>query len=199
MYTYRTMTKAEREEALAFRDYIGVPLHEPPHQLRENSLYLITAACFEHAPLMANTERRIAFERELLEGLLAIPDTRIFAWAIMPNHYHVLAHIDLCQFRPLIGRLHNRTSTRWNREDGTPGRRGWFRFTDRGIRGERHYWATVNYIHQNPMKHNYTPAAADWRCSSIHLYLDRYGEEGQRIQPSVSNARLWQKMGLVMR
>ena len=56
----------------------------------------------------------------------------------------------------------------------------WYRFTDRLIRNERHYYTTLNYIHYNPTKHGYVRRPLDWICSSVHRYLDRFGIEWLR-------------------
>lgn len=95
------------------------------------------------------------------------------SWVILPNHYHLLLSTDLEQFRARIGRLHNGKSTQWNREDGSPGRRVWFRFSDRHIRSEGDYYASLNYIYANPVKHGYAEEAALWPWSSVHKYLEQ--------------------------
>src|SRR5262249_32145759 len=78
--------------------------------------------------------------------------------------------------RPL-GRVHGRTSRGINQRDGTAGRRVWYRFSDRQIRSEAHYYATLNYIHYNPVKHGLVPEAVLWAASSVHWYLDQMGDE----------------------
>jgi len=195
MYAYRQMTKPEREAALAYRRLVGFPLHEPPHFHQENTIYLLTAANYEHRPVMADENRRKDFEHEFLQGMASLCGTKVFAWVILPNHYHVLARVDLAEFRSWVGRLHNRTSTRWNRQDGTPGRRVWYRFADRGIRSERHFWAAANYIHGNPVKHGHVSRPDEWRCSSIHLYIEEHGPDVmsqlERKYPVLDFGRGW--------
>ena len=53
----------------------------------------------------------------------------------------------------------------------------WYRFQDRQIRGERHYFASLNYIHANPVKHGCVAKATEWPHSSFHEYLAKYGRE----------------------
>lgn len=52
------------------------------------------------------------------------------------------------------------------------GRKVWFRYADRKIRSERHHWATINYIHINPVKHKYVASVYDWKWSSLFDYLE---------------------------
>lgn len=177
MYDYRRMSEAERLELLQYRSLSGLPLHEPPHIERENQLYLLTAANYLHRSIMSDPGRRTMIQHEVLNGIKGIGDTRIFAWCFLPNHYHVLVEVELSKFREWVKHLNNWTSREWNLEDGTPGRKAWYRFSDRGIRSERHFWATVNYIHVNPVKHGYAQYINDWQWSSVHQYLAKLGYE----------------------
>ncbi|MFQ5652783.1 MAG: transposase [bacterium] len=102
---------------------------------------------------------------------------KIVAWVVLPNHYHLVADVDLALFGPWTGRLHNGKSTQWNREDNSLGRKVWYRCSDRKIRGEGHYYASLNYLHFNPVKHKYVEEAGDWPWSSLHTYLETVGRE----------------------
>jgi putative transposase len=44
-----------------------------------------------------------------------------------------------------------------------------------GIKSHRHFWASVNYIHHNPVKHGYINKWQDWPWSSAAEFLDRVG------------------------
>jgi len=101
----------------------------------------------------------------------------VWGWVILPNHYHLLIETDLRAFRTWVGHLHNGKSTQWNREDATPGRKVWHRFMDRAIRNERHFHASLNYVHANPVKHGYADDASQWPWSSLHEYLDNVGRD----------------------
>src|SRR5262245_12281069 len=93
MYRWRHMTPEEREEALRFRQHERLPWHGPPHYENADGLYLLTAACFEHAPVIGVSAARMTeFEAELL-GTVGAHASRIFAWVVLPNHYHVLARV----------------------------------------------------------------------------------------------------------
>ncbi len=45
------------------------------------------------------------------------------------------------------------------------------------MRSERHFWATVNYVHNNPIKHGYVDGWQDWPFSNAAQYLDQVGRE----------------------
>jgi putative transposase len=117
------------------------------------------------------------FSEALVLGLKADLGVDVHAWVVLPNHYHLLVQIDLEVFRPRIARIHNGKSTQWNREDGTPGRKVWYRFSDRSIRSQRHYYASLNHIHANPVKHAHVARADEWPWSSLPRYLEKLGRE----------------------
>ena len=177
MYAYRRMTSEERKQVLAQRKKRRLSWHAPPHYGGETNIFLITAACFEHRPLLASPERLEDFCNALINGVSKYLGRSVIAWVVQPNHYHILVRSDLDLLRPWIGRLHNGKSTQWNREDGLPKRKVWYRFADRRMRSDDHYYATLNYIHANPVKHGYVQKALDWPWSSLHDYLETFGRE----------------------
>jgi putative transposase len=112
MYDWRKMTAAEREQALAIRKAKRHPWHGPPHRPSDTtSLYLISAACYEHQPIIGfSFERMVDFESNLLDAL-TLNQEQVFAWCILPNHYHAL--IDSANILATIhgiGHLHGQTS-----------------------------------------------------------------------------------------
>ena len=175
MYEYRGMTEAKRAKVLANRKLHLHPWHAPPHFEQTRGVYIVSAACYEHRPLMATKMRRTEWETNIIDRLPENID--IHAWVVLPNHYHLLIEGDLAVFAHRIARLHNGFATRWNLEDKTPGRKVWHRFSDRLIRSEKHYYASLNYIHANPVKHGHAATADAWKWSSLPLYMDTIGRE----------------------
>jgi putative transposase len=57
-----------------------------------------------------------------------------------------------------------------------------FRAVERAMRSDRHFWATVNYIHHNPVHHGYVERWTDWPWSSASKYLEQTSPtEAKRI------------------
>jgi putative transposase len=73
--------------------------------------------------------------------------------------------------------VHSRVAAAMNFQQGEKGRKVWYRYSDRLIRSERHHWASVNYVHYNPVKHGYVKKATDWPWVSVHEYLEAHGRE----------------------
>lgn len=91
---------------------------------------------------------------------------------------------DLRETISALGKLHGRTSHAWNGEDSMRGRKVWSPPADRLIRNEAHFWATMNYIHHNPIKHGHAQKWHDWPFSSAIQFLEMTGKE--------ESARIWQ-------
>ena len=182
-YEYRKLTSREREEIVRYRCEHGYPLHAPPHPFRKAGFYLITAANFEHAPVMVSPERRTEFEVLLLEAMKNI-QVDVIAWAVLLNHYHILVDVEsLDSVSAALEYLHGKTSRLWNLEDNlTEKRRVWYKFSDRLMRSEKQLNQTFNYIHYNPIKHGYTDDINEWPWSSFKLFEDQLGRDWLREQ-----------------
>ncbi len=109
-YTYRRLTPSERTEVIEERRVRGIPLHSPPHSYDEAGCFLITAACYGHAPIMDLPERRTSLEVCLLSALRASSVT-VYGWVVLSNHYHVLVEsVPLALVSVVIKRVHGATS-----------------------------------------------------------------------------------------
>lgn len=172
-YQWRRLTSKEHRELMKFRKERSFPWHSPPHfSDSSTSRFHVTAACFEHRPHIGHTPQRLdEFTNHLVE-LIESSAHQMFAWCVLPNHYHVLVETShLKGLLKSIGRLHGRMSYMWNGEDQTRGRTVFFRSADRAMRSDRHFWATLNYVHHNPVHHGYVEHWTDWPWSSAREFL----------------------------
>ena len=177
MYDYRRLSREAQQSLVDERRLNGAPLHNVAHRVNANSLYLLTATNFDHQAILNTAARRDEFADKLLSRFVALPESELFGWCLLPNHYHLLARVGLDSFATMIQRLHNGTATQWNREDNTPGRRVWFSYCERDIRSERHFWVALNYVHANAVKHRYVKNAFDWPWSSVHDFAAQHGKD----------------------
>lgn len=178
MYLWRKLDERQREQLLAFRRFNDRPWHSPPHVESQNGRYLLSAACYEHCHIVGSHPKRMAdFSRRLL-GTLETGCEAVYAWCVLPNHYHALVLArKLPDLLNSIGRLHGRTSFEWNGEDNKRGRKVWFNCAETGMKSERHFWATLNYVHHNPVHHRYVRQWQDWPFSSGEGFLAQCGRE----------------------
>lgn len=173
------MTPDERRSALAERQAKRFPRHSPPHlQFDGAPTFIITAACYEHKHIIGSDTARLAETEKALISLAEIAGALLYAWCILPNHYHLLMRAyEVAMLRREIGRFHGRSARRWNLEDDQVGRKVWFNFFDRPMRSERHFWASMNYVHNNAVHHGYVEKWQDWPYSSAASFLDSCGRE----------------------
>jgi putative transposase len=177
MYVWRKLTPEQREEVLLFRKQQHRPWHGPPILFRQGQFHL-SSACYEHAAHIGRDPARMAAFSEQLLGVFDQKRNILMAWCLLPNHYHLLVETkDLKKLKKKLGQLHGKTSREWNLEEETPNRTVWHRCADRGIRSERHYWATINYIHNNPVHHGYVRLWSDWPYSSAGDFIEQVGRK----------------------
>ena len=171
------LTPEKRRELVSERKKRGFPWHGPPHFDDQEQFHIVTAACYQHREILDSHERLCWFESELIDHLKK-SEISCAAWVVLPNHYHVLVKTsDVNLFSHNQGLLHGRTSKVMNSEDNTLGRKIWYRCQDRAMRSERHYFTSINYIHNNPVKHRLVKKWGDWACSSFHWYLANKGRD----------------------
>ena len=127
---------------------------------------------FEHRPYIGHSPARLeAFTHELL-ALFEAHVGQTWAWCVLPNHYHALVETpDILSLLRALGRFHGRTSHAWNGQDQSRGRKVFFRAMERALRSDRHFWATLNYVHHNPVHHGYVQRWPDWPWSSAPEFL----------------------------
>ena len=130
--------------------------HAPPHRLSESGVYFVTARAREQKHLLHTTERRDWFEQMLFD---AAHDAgwQLEAWAVLSNHYHLVAHsppVGASTLAPMLQKLHSLATKRLNAEDGNPGRtRLWQNYRETHLTYPHSYLARLNYVHQNPRHH----------------------------------------------
>jgi putative transposase len=179
MYTWRKLTKEQGEQILASRQKNQRPWHRPPHFDSDGlQSFHLSAACYEHVPIIGSSLQRIEeFESQLI-GTLSTGDNLLHAWCVLPNHWHALIQTEgLKAVTKSIGQLHGRVSFSWNGEDGSRGRKCWHGCSDRRIRSSRHFYVAQNYIHHNPVKHGLIETSEEWPFSSAADYMEKIGRE----------------------
>ena len=99
---------------------------------------------------------------------------KIIAWVILSNHYHALlrspsdAEKSIDKF---VGSNHKFTARKWNAEDSQTGRSIWWNYFDTCIRDRHEFFAKLNYIHWNPVKHGLVKRPEDYAFSSYGNFM----------------------------
>jgi putative transposase len=191
MYDWREMTEKERDQVLEMRKERHLPWHSLPHWEQEGEhRYLISAACYEHAPVIGKSPERLTECEAKVWQICQEFCAEISAWCILPNHYHVLIRSErISELLFELGQFHGRSAFAWNREDGRRGRKVWCNCLERRIRSERHFWASLNYVHHNPVHHGCATCWQEWPWSSAAEFVRQVGRD-QAIE-------IWKKYPLL--
>jgi len=135
---------------------------------------MVTAGTYRKTPFFRSDERLKALHGGLLKYARKY-GWRLEAWAVFPNHYHFVGHSpedaeedDGAKSLSLfLNHLHGRSSAWVNAEDGTQGRKVWHNFWETRLTYEKSYFARLNYVHQNAVKHGVVAVANAYQwCSA---------------------------------
>ena len=142
--------------------------HAPIHRLSEKGTYIVTASTANKEHFFRGKEYLDLLETHLFT-LAKNYGVLLEAWAIFSNHYHIVAHMTNAgdSLRNMIAELHSNSATDINRMDGVAGRNIWFNYWDTQLTYEGSYFARLNYVHHNPVKHGLVPRANEYPwCSA---------------------------------
>ena len=98
----------------------------------------------------------------------------IRAWAIFPNHYHLIlftySHSE--PLKSFITHFHSLSARNLNAMTNNPGRKVWFQYRDTQLTYKNSYLARLNYVMQNPVRHKIVAYAEDYRWCSAKWFKD---------------------------
>jgi len=173
------MTEAERKYALDLRKARSLPWHSPPHlNFAGLHQYLISASCYEHAHVIGKDPQRMTDCESTLLGICKPLAADLYAWCVLPNHYHIPLRTEhIKELLEQLGEFHGSSSYEWNGQDSKRGRKVWYNCFERFMKSERHFFATLNYVHHNPVHHGYVKLWQDWPWSSAREFLEKTGHE----------------------
>ena len=133
---------------------------------------MITAGTYRKAHLLNSRVKLDMVHRLLLEGM-SEAGWRLHAWAILSNHYHVIASSPTNPetLRHVTSKLHTLSAKELNRLDGQRGRKVWFQYFDSQITFTNSYLPRLKYVHQNPVHHGVIDRAEDYPWCSAGWFV----------------------------
>jgi putative transposase len=148
-------------------------LHTPPHLFRPHSIYMVTGGILKKRNLLDTDGKKENFFIALIEWSRKLA-WELEAWAILPNHYHIIARApeNACNLRSMIQSVHSISSKHLNQQDNTPGRRVWYNYWDTCITYKSSYMARLNYVHLNAVKHGLVDRAEDYPYCSYSWFIN---------------------------
>jgi putative transposase len=155
--------------------------HAPKHYFVPNTLYMVTAATL-HKRRLFNSYEKLKILEEALFDSAQMYGWELHAWALFPNHYHVVLRSPQngISLKRLIQRLHSRTALAINTLDKTPTRRVWYEYWDTCLTYEKSYLARLNYVNNNPVRHGLVSQAEDYPFCSAAWFKAHAPAELQR-------------------
>jgi putative transposase len=155
----------------------------------------LTFSCHHRWPLL-NKDRSREWVIESLDLARAKYDVELWAYVIMPEHVHALLYprrdvYDMAKVLQTIKQSVARRATNYLRANAPewlerlkvtrPGGRVEYRFWeqgggyDRNIFSAKAAWASIHYLHDNPVRRGLVDAATDWTWSSARWYAGLEG------------------------
>ncbi|MEX0774346.1 MAG: transposase [Phycisphaeraceae bacterium] len=110
-----------------------------------------------------------AFEKVLAQSVQRM-GTRLLAYCLMPNHFHLVVWPrgdgELSQFMRLLTVTHTQ---RWHAHHHTSGTGPLYqgRFKSFPVQADEHYLALCRYVERNALRANLVERAQDWRWGSL--------------------------------
>jgi putative transposase len=159
-----------------FKRYI----HAPAHYFESHATYIVTAGTLKKEHLINSDQKKECVLTNLRQEIEKYK-WELLAWVILINHYHILlkASDHASSLAQLIRNVHTFSARELNKLDRCPGRRVWWNYWDTCITNERSYYARLNYIHWNPVRHGVVTRPEQYRFSS---YRDYYNLDDNRMR-----------------
>lgn len=156
--------------------------HTPPHLYRAGTAYFITASTYGRARLLDNPAKE-----KLFSSLLKSCDKHGWTledWVILDNHYHLMvtAPSSAHSLPRFIADYHRFTALfiKKNNPAAVSLPKIFSNYWDTCITFENSYYARLNYIFYNPVKHGYVENAEEYpwgslyfRCRNDRVYIER--------------------------
>lgn len=151
--------------------------NRPPHIFLDNTYYFITVRTVDKICYFDDL-----FKKNILVNIFQNAEKRFNytfqAWVILDNHYHIMVKTkigkDLSRF---MGMINTNSSRELNEYDSKKSRKIWWNYWDKCMRGRKDFWTHVNYIHHNPVKHEYVKEMTDYHFSSYNQYFKKFGQD----------------------
>ncbi len=141
--------------------------HAPLHVFKAGEIYFVSAGTYQRKKFFDTSEKLSQLKNVFLQTLKEF-HFEPFAYCLLPNHYHLIFGFDSDQnISNFIRRLHARSACQLNRREESPGRKVWYQYWDRCIRDEKEFFANLNYIFWNPVKHAYVEDPKQWEFTWV--------------------------------
>ena len=145
--------------------------HFPAHIFDFKGSYMVTGGTLykEH---FFKTPTELNLLQDNLFKLAIKYEWNLEAWALFSNHYHIIVQSpeNPETLRKFITHFHANTARELNKLHNQPGRRVWYQFWDSQLTYQSSYYARLNYVMQNPVKHGIVDLAQSYPWCSTQWF-----------------------------
>lgn len=176
--------------------------HNPPHLFRSNAKYFITGSTYQKVPYLRSDRAKQRLLKSLFKGFTDY-DWKIEDWVILNNHYHLMveAPSNAETLSKIIRDTHKFTAL-WIKKNinleskeymecsdrvGTLHNKIFHNYWDTCITYENSYYARLNYIWSNPVKHGYVEDAAKWKFGSYYYRQQNSEDNTRKLNKIIKN------------
>ncbi len=155
-------------------------IHNPPHLFIPNSKYFITVSTLGHHPYLETEEAKWA-TLEYLTKSLEVHHWELEDWVILDNHIHIMINApdNAKSLSNVMNNFHKFTANWLSRNGIKKVEEKYFHnYWDKCITYEKSYFARLNYIWMNPVKHGYVDSPEKWKFGSFYF---RYKKDEEAI------------------
>ncbi|MCC5848236.1 MAG: hypothetical protein JJU29_09085 [Verrucomicrobia bacterium] len=154
--------------------------HAPLHRFVPGAVHMITAGTLDKKHLFHDASRLNLMQDLLLDRMREL-EWLPHAWACFSNHYHLIAKIpEGGGLKPFVQGFHSKLAIALNKLDGVSGRKVMHQYWDRCITFDNSYYARLNYVMHNPVKHGLVEDARLYPYCSINWFQDLHDSAYQR-------------------
>lgn len=157
---------------------------QPRIDLADHVYHVINRAS-GRVPIFKTARDYLLFE-SVLEEAQEREDMRIFAYCVMPNHFHLALYPrkdkDVQRF---VGWLTKTHTQRWHAMHQTIGHGHLYqgRYKSFIVNTDEYYLWLMRYIEQNPLRAKLVSKAEDWRWGSLYRRLSGTDDQKKVLHP----------------
>ena len=158
--------------------------HNPPHLFIPNAKYFVTASTLGKYPYLKSDEAKEAAEKYLVKSLDSF-NWILEDWVILDNHIHIMINApkDSKTLSTVMNNFHRFTANWLSTHNIKKVKDKYFHnYWDTCITYEKSYFARLNYIWFNPVKHGYVENPEEWKYGS---YYNRYQIELKEMENQI--------------
>jgi len=137
---------------------------------KKGNLYFVTNVTYKRKPILIEY---IDLLWQAFGNIYKKGSFELFAWAILPEHMHIIIDPKNNNLSELMKRIKLSFSRKYRFKSGVEGRVWQYRFWDHIIRNQEDLNRHLDYIHYNAVKHSITSNPFSYEHSSLAKFFNK--------------------------